>query len=62
MSIKDKEGEMEKLEADFKTFVDGLQKSYQEASDKKDQDVEALKNSGLGVLKAVHAHEQKCEV
>merc|ERR1712078_683520 len=38
VSIKDKEGEMEKLEADFKTFVDGLQKSYQ-ASDKKDKDI-----------------------
>jgi len=61
VSIKDKEGEMEKLEADFKTFVDGLQKSYQEASDKKEKDIEALKNSGLGLLKAVHAHEKKAK-
>jgi hypothetical protein len=61
VSIKEKEGEMEKLEADFKTFVDGLQKSYQESSDKKDKDVEALKNSGLGLLKAVHAHEKKAK-
>ena len=33
--IKEKETEVEKLESDFKTFVEGLQKQYQEASDKK---------------------------
>jgi hypothetical protein len=57
--IKEKENEAEKLESDFKTFVEGLQKSYQEASDKKDKDVEAVKESGLGLLKSVHAHEKK---
>merc|ERR1712232_641522 len=60
-SIKEKEQEAEKLEADFKTFVDGLQKQYQEASDKKDKDIEAVKESGLGLLKAVHAHEKKAK-
>jgi len=55
-SIKDKEQAVEKLESDFKKFVEGLQKSYTEANEKKDKDVEALKNSGLGLLKAVHAH------
>jgi len=55
-SIKDKEAAVEKLESDFKAFVEGLQKSYTEANEKKDKDVEALKNSGLGLLKAVHAH------
>jgi len=57
--IKEKTAESEKLEADFKEFVDGLQKSYKEASDKKDKDLEELKNSGLGLLKAVQAHEKK---
>jgi len=57
--IKEHEASVEKLESDFKAFVEGLQKSYQEASDKKDKDVEAVKNSGLGLLKAVHAHEKK---
>merc|ERR1712139_33991 len=57
--IKNLEMSMEKLESDFKEFVDGLQKSYKEASEKKDADVEALKNSGLGLLKAVHAHEKR---
>merc|ERR1719198_1738209 len=59
--IKEKTAAMEKLESDFKEFVDGLQKSYKEASEKKDADVEALKNSGLGLLKAVHAHEKKAK-
>merc|ERR1712151_676503 len=57
--IKEEEASMEKLEKDFKEFVEGLQKKYQDASDKKDKDVEAIKNSGLGLLKAVHAHEKK---
>jgi len=56
--IKEKEGEQEKTEKDFKEFVEGLQKSYQEASDKKDKDVEAIKNSGLGLLKAVNTFEK----
>merc|ERR1711988_313063 len=59
--IKEKEGEQEKLEKDFKEFVEGLQKQYQEASDKKDKDVEAIKNSGLGLLKAVHAFEKSAK-
>merc|ERR1711953_1523836 len=57
--IKEKEAESAKLEADFKTFVEGLQKEYKEASEKKDKAVEDLKNSGLGLLKAVNAHEKK---
>merc|ERR1712096_298267 len=57
--IKEKEEENEKLESDFKEFVDGLQKQYTEASEKKEKDVEAIKNSGLGLLKAVHAHKKK---
>merc|ERR1712045_396706 len=60
-SIKDKEKAITKLESDFKTFVEGLQKSYTEANEKKDKDVEELKNSGLGLLKAVHAHAKKAK-
>jgi len=57
--IKDKESEMETAEKDFKTFTEGLQKRYQEESDKKDKAVEAIKSSGLGLLKSVHAFEKK---
>jgi len=59
--IKSKEAEITKLEADFKTFVDGLQKSYTEANEKKDKDIEAVKAAGLGLLKSVHAHEKKAK-
>jgi len=59
--IQEKEAESAKIEADFKEFVDGLQKKYKEASDKKEKDVEEVKNSGLGLLKAVHAHEKKAK-
>jgi hypothetical protein len=57
--ITEKEKEGETLETEFKTFVEELQKKYQAASDKKDKDIEAVKESGLGLLKSVHAHEKK---
>merc|ERR1712113_1340914 len=57
--IKEKEAEIEKLEADFKSFVDGLQKQYTENNEKKDKDIAAIKDAGLGRLKAVHAYEKK---
>jgi len=59
--IKEKNDEVDKLEKDFKTFVDGLQKSYQEASDKKEKDVAAVKDSGLGLMKAVAAHKKSAK-
>jgi len=59
--IKAKEAEATKLEADFKAFVDGLQKQYTEASEKKDKDIEAVKTSGLGLLKSVQAHAKKAK-
>merc|ERR1712117_705965 len=58
-TIKEKEKAVAKLEADFEKFVEGLQKSYEEADKKKEEDIEELKNSGLGILKAVHAHAKK---
>eukprot|EP00932_Pfiesteria_piscicida_P005141 SRR837773.1505.p2 GENE.SRR837773.1505~~SRR837773.1505.p2 ORF type:complete len:169 (-),score=90.75 SRR837773.1505:292-798(-) len=58
-AVKAKEAELEKLESDFKTFVEGLQKTYSDANEKKDKDIEAVKSSGLGLLKAVQAHVKK---
>jgi len=57
-AISEKTQAMEKLEKDFKEFVEGLQKSYTEANEKKDKDIEAIKNSGLGLMKAVAAHSK----
>merc|ERR1719183_3448085 len=59
--IKEKEAVIEKLESDFKEFLDGLQSQYKEASEKKEKDVEDFKTKGLGLLKAVHAHEKKAK-
>jgi len=59
--IKEKEAEVAKLEKDFEDFVEGLQKQYEEASKKKDEGVEEVKASGLGLLKSVHAHEKKAK-
>jgi len=57
-AIKEKDDASEKLETDFKEFVEGLQKQYTEASEKKEKDVEAVKASGLGLMKAVAAHSK----
>merc|ERR1711966_434363 len=57
-SIKEKTESMEKLETDFKAFVEGLQKQYSDANEKKDKDVEEIKNSGLGLMKSVAAHKK----
>jgi len=57
-SVDEKVAAQEKLETDFKEFVEGLQKTYTEANEKKDKDVEAIKSSGLGLMKAVAAHNK----
>jgi len=57
--VTEKEAKITELEAGLKTFLEGLQKQYEEASKKKDADVEEVKNSGLGLLKAVQAHMKK---
>jgi len=59
--IKEKDAESAKLEEDFKTFVEGLQAQYKEASDNKDKAIEDIKTSGLGLLKSVHAFEKKAK-
>mmetsp|Transcript_39370 Transcript_39370/g.124957 ORF Transcript_39370/g.124957 Transcript_39370/m.124957 type:complete len:169 (+) Transcript_39370:227-733(+) len=57
--IAEKQGEIAKLEEGFKTFVEGLQKQYTGGTEQKDKDVAAIKESGLGLLKSVHAHIKK---
>jgi len=57
-AIKEKTDTMEKMEADFKTFVEGLQKQYSDANEKKDKDIEEIKTSGLGLMKSVAAHNK----
>lgn len=58
-AIKEKDDALEKLETDFKDFVEGLNKQYQERTQKKEEDGNAIKNSGLGLMKSVQAHKKK---
>merc|ERR1711920_846721 len=60
--IKKAETESENVEKEFKTFVEGLQKSYETASKKKDEDLAKIKDSGLGFAKAVMANKDKEEL
>jgi len=53
--IEESTKKMETAESDFKKFVEGLQKSYEEENKKKDETVEGIKSSGLGFAKAVKA-------
>merc|ERR1712129_285327 len=70
-AIKEQTDAAEKVETDFKTLVDGLReqmktktntkeerKQMTEAKEKKDKDVAEIKNSGLGLMKAVSAHQK----
>jgi len=59
--VKGKTDEMEKLESDFKTFVETLNKQYQDQSKAKDDGLAAIKESGLGAMKAVKAHADKAK-
>jgi len=56
--IKENEDATDKFEKDFTAFVEGLNKQYKEESEKKEKATADIKNSGLGLLKAVHKHEQ----
>lgn len=54
-SIKEKEAEMEKAEEDFKNGVSELQEKYQKLMTAKEEKLEEIKASGLGLMKAVKA-------
>ena len=58
-AIAEKEKENEEAESEFKTFVEGLQKQYEDAMKKKDDAIAAVKASGLGLMKAVKANAGK---
>lgn len=54
-SIDEKEALMAETETNFKDGVTALQATYQELMEKKDTTLEEIKNSGLGLMKAVKA-------
>ena len=60
--IKEKEAEIEKAEKFFTDEVDKLQKSYQKLQDDKESTINAVKESGLGLMKSVKAAAGKAEL
>jgi len=54
-AIEEKEAEMEEAEETFKTEVQKLQETYQKLMSDKDATLAAIKDSGLGLMKAVKA-------
>ena len=58
-AIAEKEKLMEEAEETFKTAVQGLQDQYQKLMSTKDETIENVKNSGLGMMKAVKASKAK---
>ena len=61
-AIKEKEDEMAAVEAKFKSSVDELQKKYQELQEEKEATLQAVKDSGLGLMKSVKAAGGKSEL
>jgi len=57
-AISEKDRALATLEADLKTFVEGLQKQYTEVANKKDKDVEVIEKRGLDIMKLVAAHSK----
>jgi len=59
--IKEGEGKIERIEAEFKLLVEGLNKAYQEQEAKQTQGIAAIKASGYTLLKGVHYFEARKE-
>jgi hypothetical protein len=57
--IKEKETLMEEAEEAFKTGVTELQETYQKLMSSKEETLESIKNSGLGLMKACKAAKVK---
>uniref|UniRef100_A0A7S2FVC8 Thioredoxin domain-containing protein n=1 Tax=Alexandrium andersonii TaxID=327968 RepID=A0A7S2FVC8_9DINO len=57
--IEEQEAEITQLEKEFQEKVDSINKRYKEEGDRKEAAVKAVKDSGLGILKAFRAVEKK---
>merc|ERR1719453_2298251 len=57
--IAAKKAEGEALEATFKAEVKKLQETYEKLQKDKDEGLKAVKESGLGLMSAVAAHQKK---
>jgi len=59
--ITEKEKEQETAEETFKAEVEKLQAAYEKLSKEKDEAIKAVKDSGLGLMKAVMAGHKKAK-
>merc|ERR1712238_208186 len=59
--IAEGDAKIEEAESFFKAEVETLQASYQKLMSDKDEAIETVKNSGLGLMKSVLAAKQKTE-
>jgi len=57
--IKEKKDEGDKLEETFTTEVKALQAKYEQLQKDKEEGIKAVKESGLGLMQAVAAHQKK---
>jgi len=57
--ISKKETEISAAESNFKSEVEKLQKKYKELQEEKEEAIKAVKESGLGLMKAVKAASKK---
>jgi len=58
-AIKEGDEKMEAAEKTFKDEVSKLQSTYEALMKAKDEAVEAVKDSGLGMMKSIQAHKKK---
>merc|ERR1711948_187947 len=58
-AIKEKEDSMAKAEKELEDLLKSLQAQYEAGQKKKDEEKKKIKDSGLGLMKAVAAHQKK---
>merc|ERR1712137_1209503 len=60
-AIAEKEETMAKVEKDLEDLLKSLQAQYEAGQKKRDEEKAKIKNSGLGLMKSVAAHQKKAK-
>lgn len=61
LDIAEREAKLSQVDKDFEEFIQGLQKQYEEMMEKVQKEKDEIKQSGLGLMKAVRAKMVKDE-
>merc|ERR1712217_570934 len=59
--VQEKESEMKQADKDFEELLKSLQNQYEEKQKETDEKKKEIKESGLGLMKAVQAHRKKAK-